>query len=291
MSHPNHVPTTALRSDAVDNAKKHCMFDLGKHAGIIVLEMLVVGFVLYAALGEKLHSLEETVTRSNLEMSQVRDRYYQVKDKADELGNVVDTLTSGYANIQTNVDFIKLASENLTTAYPKITQIFNDIESRNITAVQEEINKLRRDVSQGLNETERSELKMFFSEDCPPGWREYTITQGYLLVARPKGSTTGQRYNKPLGKEEKTRVGAHNHSATVHDPGHGHLAKPRQYSRVGDDRTHFVLSTLSPADTRVGEGKIPNDENATTGVTVSVEENVETEDYPLYHVLICQRIG
>jgi hypothetical protein len=68
------------------------------------------------------------------------------------------------------------------------------------------------------------ELKMFIGghTTCPDGYREPNVTQGMLLVGRPRNGKTGAAFNRPLDAGEVGRTPEHSHTVNVDDPGHTH---------------------------------------------------------------------
>ena len=58
---------------------------------------------------------------------------------------------------------------------------------------------------------------------CPKGTAEPNITQGMMLVGRPKNGKTGDVFNRPFDAGEIGRTPAHSHAVSVNDPGHNHV--------------------------------------------------------------------
>jgi hypothetical protein len=139
---------------------------------------------------------------------------------------------------------------------------------------------------------------------CPKGTTEANITQGMVLVGRPKNGKTGAVFNRPFDAGEIGRGVTHSHDVSVKDPGHTHVGI------VNDPgHTHNITYTHFHG----GDGRVmypyamgPNQEHyptqqAKTGITVdnlpakssievSIDANDAGEHYPLVYVLLCQKL-
>lgn len=133
---------------------------------------------------------------------------------------------------------------------------------------------------------EPGELRVFHTDECPPGWEESELTKGYLLVGRPSGGNSGTQINMALRNNEKSRVGPHLHEVEVTDPGHSHG------TNIWNDRwdkpdpgPHNFAKWTSGA---FHDPEIQT-ESSKTSVSVSVKPSIG-EGYPLSYVLICQKV-
>jgi hypothetical protein len=52
---------------------------------------------------------------------------------------------------------------------------------------------------------------------CPEGYREPNITQGMMLVGRPKNGKTGAIFNRPFDAGEIGRTPRHTHPVSVNE--------------------------------------------------------------------------
>jgi hypothetical protein len=160
------------------------------------------------------------------------------------------------------------------------------------------------------------ELKMFVGAHttCPEGYREPNVTQGMLLVGRPRHGKTGAAFNRPLDAGEIGRTPDHSHTVTVDDPGHTHASTVNDpghghgveaYRNQGmnyqqpDGCVGDCIQTTQPY--RLQQGPLIGINQSKTGITinsqhtksaiqVSVDANSAGEDYPLVYVLICQKL-
>jgi hypothetical protein len=147
------------------------------------------------------------------------------------------------------------------------------------------------------------ELKIFVDGRtvCPEGTAEPNITQGMMLVGRPKNGKTGAVFNRPFDAGEIGRTAAHSHAVSVHDPGHNHVNIVNDpghshdyiedtpggavgninggnaggsHQNTNNSKTHIVVDTLP----------------AKSSIEVSIDANDAGEHYPLVYVLICQKL-
>jgi hypothetical protein len=192
---------------------------------------------------------------------------------------------------------------------------FETLEVKNavIKAENAEITAKYAEIQATLNATTAGELKVFNTDECPPGWVEFNKTQGYLLTGRPKGGETGTTINRPLDVGEEGRspehsheVGVedlgHTHVTAVNDPGHNHSLSVNQLAPAAIDPNAkgypFVENPIVPSS--LYKQSISASDTAKTGINidmlpaksniqVSLASNEDGEGYPLVYVLICQR--
>ena len=137
---------------------------------------------------------------------------------------------------------------------------------------------LRQELTDVTSSTQ-GELKIFFTDSCPPGWKEADATQGYILTGRPVGAAAGGTNGaSPLDKDETGRVGNHAHG--VNDPGHTHSIGVSLSASSGD----------SGHPTGYYPGPVAYQAQSSVDFTsITVQEN-NGEDLPLFYVLICQKM-
>ena len=145
------------------------------------------------------------------------------------------------------------------------------------------------------------EMKVFNTSACPDGWQEVDATKGYVLVSRPKDAKTGDHKNKPLSKDEISRIGPHSHFVSVTtkphthgitDHGHVHSIPIRTDDKHGGGIDQGEHGTSAKQTTNVAKtGVTVNTASAEVDVSVqSAGSNVTSEGYPLAYVLLCQRV-
>jgi hypothetical protein len=136
---------------------------------------------------------------------------------------------------------------------------------------------------------------------CPKGTTEANITQGMMLVGRPKNGKTGAVFNRPFDAGEIGRTPAHSHVVSVNDPGHTHVGA------VNDPGHHHSINSEGQGGAyqgaHGGDGMLNTYSTTTefTGITVdnlpakssievSIDANDAGEHYPLVYVLLCQKL-
>jgi hypothetical protein len=139
---------------------------------------------------------------------------------------------------------------------------------------------------------------------CPAGYRDPNITQGMVLVGRPKNGNTGAVFNRPFDDGEIGRTPAHSHSVSVNDPGHTHVGIVND---PGHGHNVPMISTGSPGsaveptclqgEVVPGYGTTHNKTGITvdnlhtkSAIEVSIDTNEVGEHNPLVYVLICQKL-
>jgi hypothetical protein len=197
--------------------------------------------------------------------------------------------------------------ESLTLRLDKLGSTVSSLTADN-KALQEQVAALR---AAAPGEPLAGELRVFESDACPTGWREFAGTQGYLLTGRPKGGSTGTQINRALEAGEAARAAPHSHTATVTDSGHTHTAAvdDKGHSHTVDESAPDDVMNVEmlsgggrelPIRTADCEAKpggpatagiAVTNQPAQAGVQVGVQANEGGEGYPLAYVLVCQREG
>ena len=127
--------------------------------------------------------------------------------------------------------------------------------------------------------------------------------KGYLLMARPKNSTTGTVINTPLSKDETFRIGPHGHNVTVTDNGHRHDISDPGHSHSVETKGHehscydphvqncwIDTATGSTGPSRTNVGVVATKSNINMAVQTT-GASITSEGYPLAYVLLCQRVS
>ena len=142
---------------------------------------------------------------------------------------------------------------------------------------------------------------------CPEGTVEANITQGMMLVGRPKNGKTGAVFNRPLEPGETGRTPAHSHAVSVNDLGHthvgvvndpghahhyGHLQATATSSSMCCSHGGYYFPTKYDFPTTTNKTGITVDNlSAKSSIEVSIDTNGAGEHYPLLYVLLCQKLA
>ena len=157
-----------------------------------------------------------------------------------------------------------------------------------------------------IKATTAGELKIFVDGRtvCPKGMAEPTVTQGMVLVGRPKDGQTGATFNRPLDAGEVGRTSPHSHAVTVNDLGHthlngvndpGHRHQQQTYEEGGGwkappDQQASDTPTTGGFTQESFTGITINNAAAKSNIQVSVDSNDAGEHYPIVYVLVCQQV-
>ena len=142
---------------------------------------------------------------------------------------------------------------------------------------------------------------------CPEGTAEPNITQGMMLVGRPKNGKTGAVFNRPFDAGEIGRTPTHSHAVSVNDAGHTHVGIVNDPGHEHSTSLHNFATTAqgTPGGTvgtwPVGQliglpsnvsktGITVDNLPAKSSIEVSIDANDAGEHYPLVYVLLCQKL-
>jgi hypothetical protein len=177
------------------------------------------------------------------------------------------------------------------------------VEER-LRALEDEIAAIKAD-NAAMKASTAGRLEIFVDGRaiCPEGYSEPNITQGMMLVGRPKNGKTGAVFNRPFDAGEIGRTPAHSHAVSVNDPGHTHVGLVNDPGHPHPVPIHHASpSTLEWGANPANNGSPVNNMNTNTSKTgisvenlpanssieVSIDDNKAGEHYPLVYVLICQ---
>ena len=136
---------------------------------------------------------------------------------------------------------------------------------------------------------------------CPKGTIEANITQGMMLVGRPKNGKAGAAFNRAFDAGEIGRTPAHSHAVSVHDSGHNHVNMVNDPGHGHGDIMY--LGQVSGGNVGGGPAasnwvKVPvaktnitvDSQPAKSAIEVSIDTNDAGEHYPMVYVLLCQKL-